>query len=69
MKKADCPGCGRTVESKTDVFWCVTCQCQFDNDPDEGGDYSSRDPSARLEREERRQERRQHGMHTRHHRR
>ena len=56
----DCPGCGRSqARQGTDtIYWCDVCQCQFDDDPDEGGDYSGRDPSWRLEREERRAVRR-----------
>ena len=42
--KADCPGCGRSNESITDMYWCPVCQCQYDDDPDEGGAYSGNDP-------------------------
>lgn len=58
MKTVDCPGCGGSQPHETDdaIYWCSRCQCQFDADPDEGGDYSSRNPAARLEREERRRE-------------
>ena len=53
-----CPRCNRMQKARThdSIYWCSHCQCQFDNDPDEGGDFSSRDPSWRLEREERRQQ-------------
>jgi len=36
------------------MYYCYRCKMQFDNDPDEGGDYSDWNPAARLEREERR---------------
>ena len=35
-------------------FFCDKCKGLF-SDPNEGGDYSDRNPAARLEREERRQ--------------
>lgn len=67
--KADCPGCGKTYETHNGYYWCPICQCEFDDQPDEGGDYDSRNPAARLEREERRkereQQRRQHRRHPR----
>lgn len=51
-----CPGCGRKQKARTadTIYWCDNCQCQFDDDPDEGGDFSSRDPGWRIERQERR---------------
>ena len=51
-----CPGCGRKHPKISDhsIYWCEHCRCQFDNDPDEGSDYSDYDPAWRLEREERR---------------
>jgi ribosomal protein L37AE/L43A len=54
--KVRCPKCGRpqTAGKGQDLFYCHECRMQFDNQPDEGGDYSDRSPSARLEREERR---------------
>jgi hypothetical protein len=51
-----CPKCGRRQNKSTlpdAMYWCGVCQVQFDDDPDEGGDYSARNPAARLEREER----------------
>lgn len=51
-----CPRCGQRVavgEGQT-IFYCSNCRAVFDDDPDEGGDYSDRNPAARLEREERR---------------
>lgn len=39
------------------LYWCQRCQGLFDNDPDEGGTHSDRNPAVRIEREERRQER------------
>lgn len=39
-------------------FWCKRCKIVFDDQPDEGGDFSDRNAAARLEREERSQDRR-----------
>ena len=54
-----CPICKRkqTAGSADAIYYCTTCRVQFDHEPDEGGDYSSRNPAARLEREERRTQR------------
>lgn len=57
-----CQFCGTTkgiekVGLAGDMFHCNRCGANFDTDPDEGGDYSTFNPAARLEREERRQER------------
>ena len=57
--KVDCPKCGRSQPLQGDdtVYWCANCQGMFDADRDgDGGDYSDRDPSARLQREERNRE-------------
>ena len=53
-----CPRCGRPQPKRgaDALYWCTYCRGVFDNDPNEGGDWSDRDPSARLEREERRRE-------------
>ena len=34
------------------MYRCCGCEALFDDEPDEGGDYSSKDPSRRMEREE-----------------
>lgn len=49
-----CPKCrGRQPERGPDaIYYCDDCRCQFDSDPDEGGDYSDRDHSLRLQRAE-----------------
>ena len=39
-------------------FFCSRCKRLFDNEPDEGGDWSDRNPAVRLEREERQRQRR-----------
>ena len=54
-KRVRCPKCDGLVEAGEgqDTFWCIRCRAMFDDQPDEGGDYSDRDPSARMEREER----------------
>lgn len=51
-----CPKCGRVQVNRgiNAIYWCDHCQAPFDNDPDEGGDWSDRNPAARLEREEKR---------------
>jgi len=38
-------------------YFCRTCKICFDDDPEEGGDYSMYDPAWRLQREENRRER------------
>jgi ribosomal protein L37AE/L43A len=55
-----CPRCGRiaSVARQGGLFYCRACAALFDDDPNEGGDYSDRDPSARIERQERQRGRR-----------
>jgi transposase-like protein len=58
--KPDCPSCGsnRSVYAEGDRgYWCRLCNAAFDGDPGEGGDYSSSDPSWRLQRAEERAKR------------
>lgn len=53
-----CPRCGRPQPktlSSDGIYFCNHCKAQYDDDPDEGGDFSNFNPAARLEREERRQ--------------
>lgn len=57
-----CPQCGRKKSVQPqgtcgDMFRCKACGAVFDSDPEEGGDYSTFNPAARLEREERRKKR------------
>ncbi len=55
-----CPQCRRKYdyrEGNSEVYHCGHCDVDFDNEPDEGGDYSMHNPAARLEHEERRQQR------------
>ena len=57
MAKPKCinPSCGRRKSVKRgpdNTFICGHCGCHWDNDPDEGGDWDSRNPAARLERAE-----------------
>ena len=54
--KVRCPKCGipQTVGQGQTMFYCHRCRLQFDDDPDEGGDWDDRNPAARLERAERR---------------
>jgi hypothetical protein len=50
-----CPGCGTNRNANARAggdFYCAKCQCLYDADPDEGSDYSDRDPSVRLIRAE-----------------
>lgn len=58
MNKPPCPVCRSSKQVQPvgvsgDMFRCGKCGGLFDNDSDEGGDYSDRNPSARLERQER----------------
>lgn len=49
-----CPRCNSKSEhAGPDLFRCLKCGGLHDGAPDEGGDYSDRSPSARIEREER----------------
>jgi len=60
-KPPPCPRCGKRNEvgdAGDRRFFCHFCKVLFDDDVSEGGDYSSKDPSWRLMREERRQARR-----------
>lgn len=54
-----CPRCGRSKPYKSPdaLYWCDNCEGQFDDQPDEGGDYSDHNAAARLEREDRARER------------
>jgi transposase-like protein len=57
----DCPFCGdnrQVYEHGDRNFWCRRCNREFDDDPEEGGDYSDFDPAWRMERQERRRKRR-----------
>jgi hypothetical protein len=58
-KLPDCPSCAdnRNVYEEPIGYFCTLCQVAFDGDPGEGGDYSSSDPSWRLQREEERAKR------------
>jgi len=50
----DCPSCGdnRSVHKDGDRnFFCTLCKVEFDDNPDEGGDYSI-NPTKRIERQE-----------------
>lgn len=53
--KVQCPKCRRMCDRGLSLHYCAWCQMQFDDDPDEAGDYDNRNPAARLEREERRE--------------
>ena len=49
-----CPRCNSSRRVYADFerdFWCTSCHMGFDDNPDEGGDYST-DPTRRIEREE-----------------
>lgn len=58
-KRCPKPGCkGHGIPQGTSGFYgCSKCGGLFDDEPNEGGDYSDRDPSARLQRQERRAKR------------
>jgi hypothetical protein len=55
MKLPRCPRerCGGKSREAGNLFMCVKCGALHDGHPDEGGDFSDRDPSARLQRQER----------------
>jgi len=58
-KMPKCIRCGsnRAVYHDGDRnYYCTSCKIVFDDEPDEGGDWSNR-PSQRLEREEAKRER------------
>lgn len=64
--KPKCPLCGKTKEAQamadgTIFFRC----CRVHYDPQDDGDYSDRNPAARIERHEREQERRRERVHRR----
>lgn len=54
-----CPMCNRKQEHRGPgaIYYCPSCQMQFDDDPDEGGTHATGDPSRRLVREEGRRRR------------
>jgi hypothetical protein len=48
-----CPRCGRKgqpANPEGSLFRCGQCGAFYDSAPDEGGDWSDRNPAARLER-------------------
>lgn len=52
-----CPVCktaARVAIHGPHLYHCAKCDGYFDDNPDEGGTHSDRNPAARLEREERR---------------
>lgn len=65
-RKISCPKCGsRQPDRGRDVFYfCDDCRMQFDLESD-GGDYSDRDPAARMMREERQQQERRERLNAR----
>ena len=60
MSQVRCPRCKgpQAKRGPHSIYWCEKCRAQFDDDPNEGGDYDDQDPSARLERDELRAEKR-----------
>jgi len=47
-----CPRCRRYGTVAGDLFYCPQCKAGYDDDPDEGGNYHSVDPSRRMHNEE-----------------
>jgi len=50
-----CPGCGRKQPhsgSRDTIYWCSSCQCQFDDDPNEHGTAIHRDPERNAQSKE-----------------
>ena len=66
-KNPECPQCGstrtyKTTDDPSNHEWrCKQCDAYFEPD-DEGGDYSTKDPSWRMQREEARQQRERERM-------
>lgn len=58
-----CPFCNskKVVPNGDREYMCTSCKKYFDDEPDEGGSFSDRDPSARMEREERLQKKQMRG--------
>lgn len=55
-----CPKCGRKQRWRSaDAIYMCVCRFTFDDSPEEGGDYSDRNPAARLERADEQRIRRQ----------
>jgi ribosomal protein L37AE/L43A len=52
----NCPKCKRKTVRQGEFNFCRSCNAFFDDDPDEGGDFSDRNAAARLERDDRRRE-------------
>lgn len=54
-----CPQCGNKsgIQQIGLTFKCPRCRALYDNDPDEGGTFSDRNPSARLDRQDRERQR------------
>lgn len=54
MSTPSCPACGgaKQVAKQGELYYCRKCGAFFDDDPDEGGTHSDRNPAARLERQE-----------------
>lgn len=58
QKPPRCPRCdGKGIPTPGGLFKCSKCGGFYDDDPDEGGTHSDRNPAARLERAERRNRR------------
>ncbi len=64
-QKPPCPRCQKTNNVTVGagkpgerLMYCSGCRAMFDDDPDEGSDYSDRDPAARMIREEERKRKR-----------
>lgn len=62
--KPKCPACNTAKHVDVIGARCFCNQCKGTFEPDdEGGDFSDRNPAARLEREERRQQNQSHRNH------
>lgn len=52
MSTVQCPKCRHKIkDTGVGIYYCPKCRMQFDDDPDEGGDYGN-DPRRRLMRQE-----------------
>lgn len=62
MSSARCPRCHRPTQTTSNGphrWYCHACRMEFEDVDD--GDYSDRNPAARIEREERRETTRRNG--------
>lgn len=60
MSIPKCPVCNTNKGARAQAggtYVCGKCHGQYDGHPDEGGDFSDRNPAARMQRQETRRQR------------